>query len=108
MPSAAVISGFWRTCGAGVPSAAKKTRPGPSEVKRSGSWLTVKTSGNGPRGFGGSPGSSSVPYGRLAGAAATLNASTAAEWPRLTPGVAHAGRPSAEALKRPPKAVTSK
>ena len=78
-PSAAVISGFWRTCGAGVPSAAKKIRRGPSDVKRSGSWLTVKTSGNGPRGFGGSPGSSSVPKGRLAGAAATLKASAAAE-----------------------------
>ena len=91
-----------------MPSGAKNIRRGPSAVKRSGSWETVKTSGNGPRGFGGSPGSSSVPYGRLAGAAATLKASAAALWPRLTPGVAQAGRPSAEALKRPSIALTPK
>ena len=84
-----------------MPSAAKNIRRGPSEVKRSGSCAAVKTPGNGPVGFGGSPGSRSNGSGSAAGAAATLNASAAAECPRVTPGVTQAGSPSAESAKRP-------
>ena len=67
-PSAAVMSGFCRTAPPvevklpgviGVPSALKNTRRGPSEVNRSGCCAVVNGFGNGPLGFGGSPGSRS-------------------------------------------------
>ena len=92
----------------GVPSAAKNTRRGPSEVKRSGSCAAVNAPGNGPAGFGGSPGSRSNGSGSAAGAAATLNAAAAAECPRVTPGVTRATSPSAEFVKRPRSAESWK
>ena len=51
----------------GVPSGLKKTRRGPSEVKRSGCWRAVNASGNGPAGLAGSPGSRSNGSGSAAG-----------------------------------------
>src|SRR5215475_14720202 len=80
-PSAAVISGFWRrrppvarkSPGViGVPSAWKKTRRGPSELK-------VSTTFDGPKGFG---------KAAAAGVAAQPKALAAAEWPWVCPAVA--------------------
>ena len=76
-------------------------------MNRSGSWAAVNEPGNGPDGFGGSPGSSEYGSGAAAGAAAMLNASWAAECPRVTPGVTQAGRPPA-ASKRPRSALSWK
>src|SRR5690349_8738611 len=101
-PSAAVMSGFCRTAGDG-----KNIRRGPSDVNRSGSCAAVNASGNGPLGFGGSPGSRSNGSGPAAGAAATLNAFTAAECPRVTPGVTNAFNDE-ESEKRPSSAESWK
>src|SRR3954465_3324089 len=96
------MSGLERTTGAG-----KNIRRGPSEVKRSGNCAAVNTPGNGPDGFGGSPGSRPNGGGVGAGAAAARNACAAAECPRVTPGVTQAGRPTTLS-KREPSALSWK
>ena len=77
-------------------------------MKRSGSCAAVNEPGNGPVGFGGSPGSSETANGAAAGAAAMLNASAAAECPRVTPGVDPGGQAAADASKRPRSALSWK
>ena len=106
------MSGFWRTAppvdevprrdrrAVGVEEHAART-VGREPLGQLGAG---EGAGNGPAGLGGSPGSRSNGSGSAAGAAAVLNASAAAEWPRVTPGVAYALSPSAESSKRPPSA----
>src|SRR5437867_2445485 len=96
VPSAAVMSGFCRTIPPvavkfpgvkGDPSGLKNRRRGPSEVNNSTLLAVLNGLGNGPTGFGGGP------AGKKAGAAATLKAFAAAEWPRVCPLVAMVSRP---------------
>jgi hypothetical protein len=77
-------------------------------VNRSSAEEESNAFGNGPLGFGGSPGSRSNGSGSCAGAAATLNAPRAAEWPNVTPGVLNALSPSAESENRPRSAESDR
>jgi hypothetical protein len=79
-PSAAVMSGFWRSVPPvaeklpgvmAVPLALKKIRRGPSELNRSTVLLALNGLGKGPVGLGAGPPASA------AGVAATPNASAA-------------------------------
>ena len=99
------MSGFWRTCGASVPSGAKNIRRGPSDVKRSGSWAAVNDLRERPgrvrrvarlehaRQYGDVGGRGGDAEGVRGGASARA----------LTPGVTHAGSPSDDGRKRPPQ-----
>ncbi len=88
-PSAAARSGFWRTTppeaeklpagapGSSAPALLKKMRRGPSLEKSSTGSLPTN--------------SPAPPPALAASTAATLNAATAALWPRVAPFVASAG-----------------